>query len=799
MLRILRLLNRFRPREGWVILILAWVAVCSLPAAAIEGRIIAGLNPAIWLATLAVLATWALAYWTRLRGWLAAPVLLLTGVVADLTWGVYVLDVRPLVLQAAAWLNWGTRCGLNPECLLPAPPITYFVEQWAGLARFGQRVAWWASGAAAGQGVADNLVLVGLAGLIAWLVATWAGWWVARNGQPFVATLPTGALLAMQVYAADAGYGWLLTYLAAAVLLLVLVRYHRLTRSWEATGADYSPEVWLEVYGIGVALVSLVLILAPLVPVLTPKQISEAFWRRFREPYQQVEERLGQSFPGVEGRRSLIPATGVAGGGLPRAHLLGGRPELGQEIALRVWPRGAREGDLLYWRGQTFGRYTGRGWEDDAAGKGAFVAQEFPAGAAWSDLSATASRHPVLSAVEVVQASRAVLYAAGEPVSADRPYTALQRAPGELIALSAADRAARYNVLGQVASQDATLLRTAGVIYPTQVVSLYLTLPPNLPPQLIEYAVDVTRGARAPYDAAVAIETALRTLEYTLNVPAPPADRELTSWFLFDLRKGYCDYFATAMAVLARLAGIPSRLAIGYATGTLDEGAGGYVVTELQAHSWPELYFPGYGWIPFEPTPSQPLGERLESAQAGRPFPGEGYGPQDLAAGLAELRGLATVQAAATARITWAGRLLGVMCGLLLCWVVARLGGWWLLRRIVPAGGWAGEWYARLAAWGGRLGRPLRPADTPAEYAAAVAGVADALAGRARWRRKQLAAAAAVVRVEAPAVAQALENALFAPQPDSPPTVSLPSTVAARTGQRLWIALRWLWLMKRRT
>ena len=127
-----------------------------------------------------------------------------------------------------------------------------------------------------------------------------------------------------------------------------------------------------------------------------------------------------------------------------------------------------------------------------------------------------------------------------------------------------------------------------------------------MPPELAAYAAEITEAAPpTPYDRAVAIESALRRLPYTLDVPAPPADRELTSWFLFDLKAGYCDYFATAMVVLARLNGIPARLAVGYTMGQFDPQRGDYLVTELNAHSWPELYFPGHGWIPFEPTSGQ--------------------------------------------------------------------------------------------------------------------------------------------------------------------------------------------------
>ncbi|MCX6031507.1 MAG: transglutaminase-like domain-containing protein [Chloroflexi bacterium] len=791
------MVNRLHPREGWVVLLLAWAAVCSLPAAAMEGGIIAGLAPALWLATLGLLAAcWLGHQGARLRGWAAAVTALLLGVVADLAWGVNVLNVGPLIAQGTRWLGWWTRCGATPKCLLSAPPFPYFAEQWAALTGFMQRVAWWVNGAATGHGVADNLVWVGLAGLIAWSMAAWAGWWMARHGKPFFALLPTGILLTQQVYVADAGYAWLLVYLGAATLLMVLTRFYWLTRGWDATGVDYSPEVRLETTGVGLAIAGLVLVLAPLLPFLTPSQISQAFWRKFGEPYQQVEERLAQSFPGVQGRRSLVPPTGVAAGGLPRAHLLGGRPELGQEIALRVWPRGAREGDLLYWRGQTFGRYTGRGWEEDATGKGGSAEQSFPAGAPWAADLPTAGRYPVLSAVEVVEASRAVLYAAGEPVSVDRPYTAIVRAPGELIALSAADRSQRYNVLGQVAGHNPTLLRASNTIYPSQIISLYLALPPDLPPELTAYAAQVTTGAETPYDAALAIETALRKLPYTLDVPPPPAGREIVSWFLSDLRKGYCDYFATAMAVLARVRGIPSRLAIGYAAGAFDERTGGYVVTELQAHSWPELYFPGYGWIPFEPTPSQPLGERVATAGPPPPVMGLGRGPEDLDAGLTELRQLASAASVTTRRIVWAQRVLAAINGLLACWMVGWLIGWWLAWRFLTIGGEAAVGYARLVRWGARLGRPLRLAETATEYAAAVTQTAETLAGRARWGRGRVASAPAVVRADALRLAQAFETALYGPADVGIPASPQLQPAARSARPALWSALRRLWLAR---
>lgn len=99
-------------------------------------------------------------------------------------------------------------------------------------------------------------------------------------------------------------------------------------------------------------------------------------------------------------------------------------------------------------------------------------------------------------------------------------------------------------------------------------------------------------------------------------MPAPPPDRDAVDWFLSNSREGYCDYFASAMAVMARSLGIPSRVVSGYSTGTLDPACGTYEVRQENAHSWPELFFPAYGWVRFEPTPSLVLAGRAGWVEA---------------------------------------------------------------------------------------------------------------------------------------------------------------------------------------
>ena len=120
-----------------------------------------------------------------------------------------------------------------------------------------------------------------------------------------------------------------------------------------------------------------------------------------------------------------------------------------------------------------------------------------------------------------------------------------------------------------------------------------------------QLAQGITAKATNNYDRALAIESYLRSnYTYTLT-PPPPKDgaTEPIASFLFDSKQGYCEYFATAMGDMLRAQGIPSRLVSGFGPGSYDNKSKQYVVRESDAHSWVEAYFPGYGWVPFEPTP----------------------------------------------------------------------------------------------------------------------------------------------------------------------------------------------------
>jgi transglutaminase-like putative cysteine protease len=114
----------------------------------------------------------------------------------------------------------------------------------------------------------------------------------------------------------------------------------------------------------------------------------------------------------------------------------------------------------------------------------------------------------------------------------------------------------------------------------------------------------VVAGTTNEFDTVMALTAYLqRTYRYTLDLPAVPAGRDPVDWFLFDVKTGYCEQFATAEALLLRSLDIPTRLATGYATGDYDPVLNQAVVRERDAHAWVEVWFPGYGWVPVDPTP----------------------------------------------------------------------------------------------------------------------------------------------------------------------------------------------------
>jgi len=160
----------------------------------------------------------------------------------------------------------------------------------------------------------------------------------------------------------------------------------------------------------------------------------------------------------------------------------------------------------------------------------------------------------------------------------------------------------QYEAKSVMPTPPAAAVQAAGANYPAAIRNTYLELP-AIDPRISELALQITQRADNPYDKTKSIEDYLRShYGYTLELTAQPHTDPL-AYFLFQKRAGHCEYFATAMAVMLRTVGIPSRYVNGFQTGEYNDVAGDLVVRASDAHSWVEAYFPGYGWLTFDPTP----------------------------------------------------------------------------------------------------------------------------------------------------------------------------------------------------
>ena len=161
-----------------------------------------------------------------------------------------------------------------------------------------------------------------------------------------------------------------------------------------------------------------------------------------------------------------------------------------------------------------------------------------------------------------------------------------------------------YEAVSQIPEPSLATLRSISGRYPPGLTITYTTYPTNLDPRVGELAREVTAKAHTDYDRAAALEQYLReNYAYTLQLPdRTPADPIAN--FLFVRKRGHCEYFASAMAIMLRTIGIPSRLVNGFRNGEYNDLTGSYIVRARNAHTWVEAYIPAVGWTSFDPTPA---------------------------------------------------------------------------------------------------------------------------------------------------------------------------------------------------
>lgn len=240
-----------------------------------------------------------------------------------------------------------------------------------------------------------------------------------------------------------------------------------------------------------------------------------------------------------------------------------------------------------YFRAASYDRYTGTGWERTASA------------------DSTDDLEPPPGAAETVRVSYEVqnqvrtLPAPWRPTGYDGP--AASAAEGSLEPDRPLQPGETFTVTSRRPVWSDSDLRSAGRDYPEGIERRYTQLPDGTPGGLASTAAEVTADADTPYETAVAVNRWLRTEKnYSLTVDRP--DGAVATAFATEMDAGYCQYFATTMAAMLRAESVPARYVTGY-TPYEQVGAGEHVVRGKYAHTWVEAYFPGVGWVPFDPTP----------------------------------------------------------------------------------------------------------------------------------------------------------------------------------------------------
>jgi hypothetical protein len=259
----------------------------------------------------------------------------------------------------------------------------------------------------------------------------------------------------------------------------------------------------------------------------------------------------------------------------------------------------------LKWRGSALSQFDGRRWFNPPSQREMHRVENGYARLA-SSWQQWRQGERIDYEVQLKETTGDVLFFAGIPESIMIDATDLVRTPVDGYRVVFANTAGlRYRAQSFIDDPARSITREAANLDPA-LRELYLGTP-GLDPRVAALAKRLTANEPVPMDRARRIEEHLRGKDYSYTLDLPkqvPADP--VAYFLFERRRGHCEYFASSMALMLRTIGIPSRLATGFQSGTFNPLTGWYLVRGTDAHAWVEAFFPGHGWVTFDPTPPNP-------------------------------------------------------------------------------------------------------------------------------------------------------------------------------------------------
>ena len=581
----------------------------------------------------------------------------------------------------------------------------------------------------------DWAFTVGLCAIL-WLTGYWLAWMTLRERHGVLAVVPLYAVLATNVLNARSPNTVALPEALAVALSLVVIagtNWESIQERWSRSAVLALPGTQTRFAATVAVAVTLLTAAAVLIPAATSSDISARLF-----PGSQA----GQHGTGGAGAATIEfnPGT-VPGGALvsdPQP-VLTYTADTAEPVYLGVF------NDTQFRAGNW---YPSDGGAAQAPGL-SFGGLRYSGGALPRNISAadgaafaaTAAVHATIT--EQTGATGGTNYALfpGEPTSADHAGVAFGAIANDdrsrlltvddVELIDTGSSAIELRTAALVSTASEAQLRTAGTGYPAY-VRPYTALQGDGSTQVATIAALAskwTAGTTNPYDAASAIEAHLRdprSFQYTLRPPAAPAGTWPVVYFLTQSHRGYCQYFASAMGAMLRSLGIPARLVSGYGPGSPQSDASSkptahqQIVTTSDAHTWVEAFFPGYGWIPFEPTPPSEQGLYTPFLRGPAAVNGTAPGgaaptpaPASSKPGFRD-NGPAGVNPGGARQGVAPGLVLGLIAAALLMLVAASV--LWMVLPRSPRGAWS-----RLEVLGRLRGERRRPGETHRQYAERIA------------------------------------------------------------------------------
>jgi hypothetical protein len=471
---------------------------------------------------------------------------------------------------------------------------------------------WFVTAIAGGTGEDDSIFLFFITAL-GFLLAYTSAWLVYRTRSPWLMIVANAVVLLINLSNIDDGYIiFLVVFLMASLLLLLRFNLYESVKRWRRQGLRYADDLGWDVMQAGALISIAILILSWFLPWGYTNDTVSQIWNANANPWVQLEDTWNR-------------VISLSGGANPNNHgnfsdtlVLGGNPNLNNDIVFTF----QSDDPTQYLESLSYDTYDGRGWSD-----GPTFSLPLQTNAIIPSESSVV--HAVAQKITVVNPPGEqfpYLLGASQVGSVNQPAQVLAgKSSNSLVTLLAKNgklvAGEHYAITSFVSSADVKTLRTVPMPadsphfsstfdgqYPVtyfdpSVLATYLQLPKGLDRNIAAFTQRLTVNAPTMYDKVLAIENYLRmNFTYDVNVSFPPGE-EGVSWFLFrSNHKGFCNYFATSMAIMARSIGIPSRVASGYTNGQLDVKHHDQVIHGTDAHSWTQIYFAGYGWINFEPS-----------------------------------------------------------------------------------------------------------------------------------------------------------------------------------------------------